>query len=136
MRRATRWLRSLEATASCLPDRRTGAGPPGPLGPRPTETLAPARADPPAHNLQQQELTTIIRRALDDLDERQRMAIVLNKFEDMNYADIADVMGLTTKAVKSLLSRARSKLREALQGYIYMDGAPPPPADEPPGGDE
>ena len=108
----------------------------GPLGPRPTETLAPARADPPAHNLQQQELTTIIRRALDDLNERQRMAIVLNKFEDMNYADIADVMGLTTKAVKSLLSRARSKLREALQGYIYMDGAPPPPADEPPGGDE
>ena len=52
--------------------------------------------------------------------------IVLNKFEDMNYAEIADVMGLTTKAVKSLLSRARAKLREALQGYIYMDAEPPP----------
>ena len=55
---------------------------------------------------------------------------MLNKFEDMNYADIADVMGVTTKAVKSLLSRARSKLREALQGYIYMDGEPPPPDGE------
>src|SRR6185312_9485654 len=60
------------------------------------------------------------------LNERQRVAIVLNKFEDMNYAEIAEVMGLSQKAVKSLLSRARTKLREALQGYIYMDGEPPP----------
>ncbi|MBP3954310.1 sigma-70 family RNA polymerase sigma factor [Gemmata sp. G18] len=101
----------------------------GPLGPRPTEALAPTRDDPPAHNLQQQELADVIRTALDGLNERQRMAIVLNKFEDMNYSDIADVMGLTTKAVKSLLSRARSKLREALQGYIYMDGEVPPAED-------
>ncbi len=99
----------------------------GPLGPRPAENSASARDEPPAHNLQQQELADVIRRALDDLNERQRVAIVLNKFEDMNYADIADVMGLTTKAVKSLLSRARAKLREALQGYIYMDAEPPEP---------
>jgi RNA polymerase sigma-70 factor (ECF subfamily) len=104
----------------------------GPLGPRPTESLAPTRDDPPAHNLQQQELVEVIRRALDGLNERQRVAIVLNKFEDMNYADIAEVMGLSTKAVKSLLSRARCKLREALQGYIYMDGEQPPPDEEPP----
>ena len=111
----------------------------GPLGPRPAEALAPTRDDPPAHNLQQQELADVIRRALDGLNERQRVAIVLNKFEDMNYADIADVMGLSTKAIKSLLSRARSKLREALQGYIYMDGESPAddekPADEPSDGD-
>lgn len=99
----------------------------GPLGPRPTENTAPARDEPPAHNLQQQELADIVRQALDELNERQRVAIVLNKFEDMNYADIADVMGLTSKAVKSLLSRARAKLREVLQGYIYMDADPPPP---------
>ena len=108
----------------------------GPLGPRPTEVLAPTRDEPPAYNLQQQELAEVIRRALDALNERQRVAIVLNKFEDMNYADIADVMGLTTKAVKSLLSRARSKLRESLQGYIYMDSEPPPPGEEPSAGDE
>ncbi|MFO0826276.1 MAG: sigma factor-like helix-turn-helix DNA-binding protein [Gemmataceae bacterium] len=35
----------------------------------------------------------------------------------MNYTDIAEVMGLSSKAVKSLLSRARAKLREALQGW-------------------
>ena len=39
--------------------------------------------------------------------------------------------GLTTKAVKSLLSRARENLRQALQGYIYMEGGPgAPPSDE------
>jgi RNA polymerase sigma-70 factor (ECF subfamily) len=101
----------------------------GPLGPRPNEATAAARDEPPAFNLQQQELATVIRGALDGLNERQRVAIVLNKFEDMNYADIAEVMGLTTKAVKSLLSRARAKLREALQGYIYMDAEPPPPVE-------
>jgi RNA polymerase sigma-70 factor (ECF subfamily) len=54
------------------------------------------------------------------------MAVLLNKFEDMNYADIAEVMGLTTKAVKSLLCRARNNLRLALQDYIFMDGEPIP----------
>lgn len=102
----------------------------GPLGPRPAENAAAARDEPPAHGLQQKELADVIRTALDGLNERQRVAIVLNKFEDMNYADIAEVMGLTVKAVKSLLSRARMKLREALQGYIYMDAPPPPDAGE------
>jgi len=98
----------------------------GPLGPRPAENLAPTRDQPPTQQLQQQELAQMIREALEGLSERQRIAIVLNKFEDMNYAEIGEVMGLSTKAVKSLLSRARSKLREALQGYIYMDGEAPP----------
>jgi RNA polymerase sigma-70 factor (ECF subfamily) len=55
--------------------------------------------------------------------------VVLNKFEDMNYAEIAEVMGLTTKGVKSLLCRARTNLREALSGYIFMDGEPVPRAE-------
>jgi RNA polymerase sigma-70 factor (ECF subfamily) len=98
----------------------------GPLGPRPAEQLVRDRASQPAQRVQQQELAGIIRRALDELNERQRMAVVLNKFEDMNYAEIAEVMGLTTKAVKSLLSRARTNLRSALKDYIYMDGVPAP----------
>jgi RNA polymerase sigma-70 factor (ECF subfamily) len=102
----------------------------GPLGPRPAEQLVHARTEAPGHHLQQQELADLIRQALDGLNERQRMAVVLNKFEDMGYAEIAEVMGLTTKAVKSLLSRARGRLREALEPYIYMDGTPPHVADE------
>ncbi len=101
------------------------------FGSGPQQGVAASRDEPPAHSLQQQELAAVIRQALDGLNERQRVAIVLNKFEDMNYAEIAEVMGLSTKAVKSLLSRSRMKLREALQDYIYMDGESVP-AGEPP----
>jgi RNA polymerase sigma-70 factor (ECF subfamily) len=98
----------------------------GPLGPRPAEQLVKDRAAQPAHKLQQKELAAIIQEAIQGLNERQRMAVVLNKFEDMNYAEIAEVMELSTKAVKSLLSRARMNLRVALQAYVYMDGEPVP----------
>ena len=101
----------------------------GPLGPRPAEHLVPARDPSPSGGLQRQELAAAVRQALEGLNERQRMAVMLNKFEDMNYAEIADVMGMTVKAVKSLLSRARTNLRTVLEGYIYMDGEPVP---EPP----
>jgi RNA polymerase sigma-70 factor (ECF subfamily) len=97
-----------------------------PLGPRPAEQIVPDRGSGPMQRIQRQELAALVRQALEGLNERQRMAVVLNKFEDMNYAEIAEVMGLTTKAVKSLLSRARMNLRAALAGYIYMDGEPVP----------
>jgi RNA polymerase sigma-70 factor (ECF subfamily) len=105
---------------------------PASSGPWQTEQLVAYRDQPPTHQLQQAELADVVRRALDQLNDRQRMAVVLNKFEDLNYAEIAEVMGLTTKAVKSLLSRARARLRECLQPYIYMDGVPPPIADAEP----
>src|SRR4051812_1472240 len=102
----------------------------GPLGPRPAEQLVLDRADPPHRRLQQQELAAIVQTALETLNERQRIAVVLNKFEDMNYAEIAEVMSMTTKAVKSLLSRARDNLRVALQDYIQMDNRSQPVPDE------
>jgi RNA polymerase sigma-70 factor (ECF subfamily) len=85
----------------------------------------PEKQSQPEIHLHNVELADVIAKALDGLNERQRMAVVLNKYEDMNYADIAVVMGLTPKAVKSLLSRARVNLREVLKKYIYMDGAAP-----------
>jgi RNA polymerase sigma-70 factor (ECF subfamily) len=101
----------------------------GPLGPRPAEQLVQDEGTGPMQRVQKQELSEVIRRALDGLNERQRMAVVLNKFEDMGYSEIAEVMGLSPKAIKSLLSRARTNLRAALTDYIYMDSAPPAPAE-------
>jgi RNA polymerase sigma-70 factor (ECF subfamily) len=93
----------------------------GPLGSRPEEQLVQDRGKQPVQHLQQQELAAVVQRALEGLNERQRMAVVLNKFEDMSYEEIAQVMNMTTKAIKSLLSRARSNLRVALQDYIHMN---------------
>jgi RNA polymerase sigma-70 factor (ECF subfamily) len=98
----------------------------GPLGARPQEQLVLDDGTGPVQRVQKDELAQRIREALDSLNERQRMAVVLNKFEDMGYAEIAEVMEMSAKAVKSLLSRARMNLREALMGYVHMDGEPVP----------
>lgn len=101
----------------------------GPMSIRPEEQLAKDKAASPGQTMQQSELAEVIRGALDQLNDRQKMAVVLNKFEDMPYAEIANVMGMTEKAVKSLLSRARARLREALLPYVDMDGVPTAPED-------
>lgn len=93
----------------------------GPLGARPAEQLVAARSPAPTQRLQQQELSAIIGAAMDSLGDRQRMAVMLHKFEEMSYAEIADVMGMSSKAVKSLLSRARAALRDALQAQLAAD---------------
>lgn len=98
----------------------------GSLGPNAVEQLAQSSGGQPIRRIERQELAAVIRQALDGLNERQRLAVVLNKYEDMSYAEIAEVMGLTTKAVKSLLCRARINLRSALKDYIYMEGEVPP----------
>jgi RNA polymerase sigma-70 factor (ECF subfamily) len=60
----------------------------------------------------------MVRAAIQSLGERQRMALLLSKFEGMSYAEIAETMGMSSQAVKSLLSRARCNLRLLLEPYI------------------
>lgn len=115
------------------PVSRLDPGPdPAASGPWSVEGLtADPSAPSPGQRMQQQELAAVVRKAVDQLNDRQRMAVMLNKFEDMNYADIAAVMGLSVKAVKSLLARARDRLRECLQSYVELDGSVFPPAADP-----
>ncbi|MGE3315930.1 MAG: RNA polymerase sigma factor [Planctomycetaceae bacterium] len=60
----------------------------------------------------------MVEQALGGLEERQKLALLLNKFEGMSYDDIADSMEMTPAAVKSLLYRARESLRSALEQYV------------------
>ncbi len=78
----------------------------------------------PTRQLDNAEMAEVVRLAIETLNERQRMAMLLSKFEGMSYADIAESMELTTQAVKSLLSRARENLRTVLDPYV-QDGAKP-----------
>ena len=64
------------------------------------------------------ERAEVVKQAVMALGERQRVALILSRFENMSYQEIADTMGLTVKAVKSLLSRARVNLRKLLQPYM------------------
>jgi RNA polymerase sigma-70 factor (ECF subfamily) len=77
-----------------------------------------AREGTPSAQLRKVELSDVVREALDILGEDQKVAVLLNKFEDMSYAEIAEVMGRSEAAVKSLLARARNHLRERLEPYL------------------
>jgi RNA polymerase sigma-70 factor (ECF subfamily) len=99
----------------------------GDTGANPIEQLAQAASGfMPTRAADKAEIRDVVRQAIGSLNERQRMAVLLNKFEDMSYDDIAEAMQLTPQAVKSLLSRARSNLRQTLEPYLETGKLPEP----------
>ncbi|MEW4488298.1 sigma-70 family RNA polymerase sigma factor [Thalassoglobus sp. JC818] len=72
----------------------------------------------PTRQFEKSELQDRVQAAMSLLNERQRMAVLLHRFEGMSYADIGEAMELSPQAVKSLLSRARENLREALESFV------------------
>jgi RNA polymerase sigma-70 factor (ECF subfamily) len=72
----------------------------------------------PDASLLQNELQRAIESAITELPDTQRMALVLRRYEELSYEEIADVLELSVPAVKSLLFRARTELRERLKNYL------------------
>lgn len=72
----------------------------------------------PDAELLQAELQKAVDDAIASLPESQRMAVVLRRYEQLSYEEIGGVLNLSVSAVKSLLFRARTSLREALAGYL------------------
>lgn len=94
-------------------------------GPIPLEhAVAASSGMIPTRQLDKAEMCDVVRLALASLNERQRMAVLLCKFEEMSYADIAETMEMTPQAIKSLLSRARVNLREVLEPYLEHGNRP------------
>ncbi|MGY8770575.1 MAG: sigma-70 family RNA polymerase sigma factor [Pirellulales bacterium] len=91
----------------------------------PLEQMAKeASALMPTRQLDKIEMSEVVRLAMETLNERQRMAVLLSKFEDMSYVDIAESMDMSVQAIKSLLSRARANLKIAIEPYL-QEGAKP-----------
>lgn len=76
------------------------------------------KAAPPIENLSQGEISNQIRSCLDELPENQRAAMLLHRYHGLSYQEIGESLELSEKAVKSLMSRAREKLREKLTPYF------------------
>jgi RNA polymerase sigma-70 factor (ECF subfamily) len=64
------------------------------------------------------ERLAAIRSKVNALPERQRVAVVMHKYEQMDYRQIADVLKLSESATKSLLFRAYETLREQLKEFV------------------
>ena len=75
-----------------------------------------------AERLDTQSLERRVERAVDDLPQHQRLALILVRYHGFSYDEIAETMETTVPAVKSLLTRARTNLRKAL---AELADAPP-----------
>jgi RNA polymerase sigma-70 factor (ECF subfamily) len=82
---------------------------------RPLEDEA---AQAPDASLLEAELQQVIERAITQLPESQRMALILRRYEEMSYEQIGEILDLSVPAVKSVLFRARTELRERLRVYL------------------
>src|ERR1700704_3286474 len=91
------------------PDRQTGA----------TPDLADDSLTAEQQILRRERLA-VVRQRVQGLPERQRMAVIMHKYQQMDYREIADVMNLSESATKSLLFRAYETLREQLKEFALM----------------
>lgn len=72
----------------------------------------------PAYDLINKELNVVLENAIAALPEKYRMVFVLREVEDLSVKETADLLDLEVPNVKVRLNRAKSMLRENLQGYV------------------
>ena len=86
------------------------------------ETVPVQLPDPqaltPLENALHREQEAVVKEAIEALPENQKMVVLLYKYEELSYEEIAKITGLSVKAVKSALHRARVSLKEKLAGYF------------------
>ncbi|KPJ73999.1 hypothetical protein AMJ52_02340 [candidate division TA06 bacterium DG_78] len=63
---------------------------------------------------EQRNKAEIVRKSVNKLPDRQRIALILSQFEDKSYKEIAEIMGVSLSAVESLIFRARENLKKTL----------------------
>jgi len=70
--------------------------------------------DQPDRNITDQQRSDLLHRAIDRLPEKQRIAFTLNKYEELPYQQIAEVMEISLASVESLIHRAKKNLQNQL----------------------
>ena len=71
-------------------------------------------ADTPDSIVEKKETERVVQEAIAKLPERQRTALLLHRYEDLPYQEIADIMDVTVASVESLLHRAKQTLAKNL----------------------
>jgi RNA polymerase sigma-70 factor, ECF subfamily len=82
------------------------------------QQFADGNVKAPDTSLLDTEMQDAIERAIQELPEQQRLAVVMRRYQDVSYEEIAAVLELSVPAVKSVLFRARTELREKLRKYL------------------
>ena len=119
--RFTTWLLKITRNLVFNELRRRSRHPQVPLQAESDEEERPPKdehAMAPDASLLEQELQQAIDVAIRNLPETQRMAVILRRYEELSYEEIAETLGQSVSAVKSLLFRARTELRSSLSRYL------------------
>ena len=82
------------------------------------EFLFEAEESSPTASMEQEELAKIILNAIEKLDEKHRMVFVLAHYQDLKYAEIAEVLDIPLGTVKTRMMHAERKLREILRPFF------------------
>jgi len=72
----------------------------------------------PEETMLRQEKVSMVREAINNLPEKQRSALILREYDQLDYQEIASILGQTVSSVKSLLFRARTSVKMQLAPYI------------------
>ena len=72
----------------------------------------------PSDELERRDVVGAVRAAIAELPEQQRMALILAKYDELPYSEIAEVLESSEKAIKSMIHRARTTLRVALEPFL------------------
>ena len=80
--------------------------------------LLPDPKDTPDAELLATERATAVKRAVSDLPDELRTALILSEYEGLSAAEIGSVLGCSAKAVESRLYRARKELRTRLARWL------------------
>jgi RNA polymerase sigma-70 factor (ECF subfamily) len=109
------WLYRI-AVNHCLNEIRSRKSQPSLSAPVNDLLEEPAGNDPDAR-LQREDLQQAVRAALDALPENQRLAVLLSRYQEMSYEEIAETMGISLEAVKSVIFRAKENLKLSLARF-------------------
>ena len=83
-----------------------------------TAHLVTSTEPTPEQHALRQERVSKVRDAINSLPDKQRSALILREYDQLDYQEIASILGQTVSSVKSLLFRARNSVKMQLEGYI------------------
>jgi len=75
-------------------------------------------SDSPEFELEVQEFDKKLQDSLSELDEKQRTVFLMNRIDDLTYAQIAENLGLSVKAIEKRMSKAMAFLKDRLNVNI------------------
>jgi RNA polymerase sigma-70 factor (ECF subfamily) len=107
--RFTTWVYRIVVNL-CLDEQRKQAKMPISI----EEAACALTVDWQSDHIEKKEIIELVKKAIDELPDRQRLAVILHRYENLSYEQICEVTDWTKPAVESLLVRAYANLRKKL----------------------